>query len=56
MVKNQAFNIKEALTVYNVLHACVYIYIQQLSSFRALTLWFIYLTVATCHIQYILLS
>ena len=30
----------------NVLHACVYIYIRQLSSFRAATLWFIDLTVA----------
>ena len=31
-------------------------YIQQLSSFRAPTLWFIDLTVATCHIQYAFLS
>ena len=36
----------------NALRACVYIYIRQLSSFRAPTLWFIDLTVATCHIQY----
>ena len=36
--------------------ACVYIYIRQLSSFRAPTLWFIDLTVATCHIQYTFLS
>ena len=35
----------------NALRACVYIYIQQLSSFRALTLWFIDLIVATCQIQ-----
>ena len=35
----------------NALHACVYVYIQQLSSFRAPTLWFIDLTVATCHIK-----
>ena len=32
--------------------ACVYIYIWQLSSFRASTLWFIDMTAATCHIQY----
>ena len=36
----------------NALRACVYIYIRQLSSFRAPTLWFIDLTVATFHIQY----
>ena len=36
----------------NALRACVYIYIRQLSSFRGPTLWFIDLTVATCHIQY----
>ena len=40
----------------NALRACVYIYIRQLSSFRAHTLWFINLTVATCHIQYTFLS
>ena len=34
----------------------VYIYVRQLSSFRAPTLWFIDLTVATCHIQYTFLS
>ena len=43
------------LTVNNLL-ACVYIYICQLSSFRAPTLWLIDLTVATCHIQYTFLS
>ena len=32
--------------------AWIYIYIQQLSSFRGPTLWFIDLTVATCYIQY----
>ena len=32
----------------NALRACVYSYIRQLSSFRAPTLWFIDLTVATC--------
>ena len=37
-------------------HACVYIYIRQLSSFMAPTLWFIDLTAATCHIQYTSLS
>ena len=34
----------------------VFIYIRQLSSFRAATLWFIDLTVVACHIQYIFLS
>ena len=38
------------------LRACVYIYIRQLSSFRAPTMWFIDLTFATCHIEYTLLS
>ena len=42
--------LKEALSI-NALCACVYIYIRQLSSLRAPTLWFIDLTVATCHIQ-----
>ena len=46
---------KGALTV-NYLCTYVYIYIWQLSSFRAPTLWFIDLTVATCHIQYTFLS
>ena len=40
----------------NALHTCVYIYIWQLSSFRAPKLWFIDLTVTTCHIQYTFLS
>ena len=40
----------------NALYTCVYIYIRQLSSFRAPALWFINLTVDTCHIQYIFLS
>ena len=40
----------------NALRACVYIYIRQLSSFRAPTLWFIDLSVATFHIQYTFLS
>ena len=40
----------------NALRACVYIYIRQLSSFRAPTLWFIDVTVVTCHIQYTFLS
>ena len=34
----------------------IIIYIRQLSSFRAPTLWLIDLTVATCHIQYTFLS
>ena len=34
----------------------MFVYIRQLSSFRAPTLWFINLTVATCHIQYTFLS
>ena len=36
----------------NALCACVYIYIRQLSSFRAPMLWFIDLTVVTCHIHW----
>ena len=41
----------------NALHACVDIYTRQLSSFRApCTLWFIDLTIATCHTQYTFLS
>ena len=40
----------------NALRACVYIYIRQLSSFRMPTLWFIDLTVATCHIHHTFLS
>ena len=47
--------VKEPLSI-NALRACVYIYIRQLSSFRAPTLWFINLTVTTCHIQYTFLS
>ena len=39
-----------------MLCAPVYIYIRQLSSFRAPTLWLIDLTVATCHIQDTFLS
>ena len=41
---------------FNALRACVYIYIRRLSSFRVPTLWFMDLTVATCHIQYTFLS
>ena len=47
--------LKEPLSIY-ALRACVYIYIRQLSSFRAPTLWFIDPTVTTCHIQYTFLS
>ena len=47
--------VKETLSI-NALRSCVYIYIRRLSSFRSLTLWFIDLTVATCHIQYTFLS
>ena len=43
--------LKDSLSI-NAYCACVYIYIQQLSSFRPPTLWFIDLTVAACHIQY----
>ena len=43
---------KEVLSVL-MLCASVYIYIRHLSSFRAPTWWFIDLTVATFHIQYI---
>ena len=49
------FLLKEALSI-NALHSCVYIYDWQLSSLRVPTLWFIDLTVATCHIQYTFLS
>ena len=50
-------NIKEALLVLiNALHCVTYIYIRQLSSLRVPMLWFTYLTVATCHIQYTFLS
>ena len=47
--------IKEALGI-NALRACVSIYIRQLSSLRAPTLWLIDLTVATCHIKDTFLS
>ena len=47
--------LKEALSI-NALRACVYIYIRQVSSFRAPTWWFIVLTVAAYHIQYTSLS
>ena len=47
--------IRGSLSIY-ALCACVYIYIRQLSSFRAPKLWFNHLTVATCHIQYTFLS
>ena len=44
-------NHKSPLSI-DALRACVYIYIRQLGSFRVPTLWFIDLTVATCHIHY----
>ena len=44
---------EEALSV---LMLNVYIYVRQLSSFRAPTLWFIDLTVATCRLQYTFMS
>ena len=44
------------LSHYTVLCGPVYIYIRQISSFRAPTLWFIDLIVTTCHIQYTFLS
>ena len=44
------------IIIINALCACVYIYIRQLSPFRAPTLWFINLPFATCHIQYTFLS
>ena len=44
---------KEALSI-NALHTCLYIYIWQLSYFRAPTLWFI--DIVTCRIQYTFLS
>ena len=51
----QILLVDEALSS-NAFHACVYIYIQQLRSFRAPMLWFINLTVPTCLVQYIFLS
>ena len=48
--------VKKSTLSINAFCACVYIYIRQLSYFRAPTLWFIDLTVATCHIQYTFLS
>ena len=42
---------KEALSI-NALRTCVYVYIQQLSSFSVPMLWFINLTVATCYIHF----
>ena len=53
--KAKAFNSKHGESA-TALRACVYIYIQQLSSFRVPMEWFIDLTVATCHIQYTFLS
>ena len=53
--RKEKWFLTEALSI-NALHACVYIYNQQLRSFRAPTLWFMDLTVATCHIQYMFLS
>ena len=50
------FNSLRSSLAVNALYACVHIYIRQLSSFRVATLWFIDLTVATCHIQYTYLS
>ena len=48
--------LKSSLSI-NALCTCVYYNsIQQLSFFRAPMLWFIDLTVATCHIQYTFLS
>ena len=54
-VSNEGYIRWSSLSI-NALCACVYIDIQQVSSFRAPTLWFIDLTVATCHIQYTFLS
>ena len=47
--------VRSSLSI-NALRPRVYVYIRQLSSFRAPTLWFIDLAVATCHIQYTFLS
>ena len=49
-------SIQELSLSINALRAWIYIHIWQLSSFRATTLWFIDLTVATCHIQYAFLT
>ena len=51
-VRMKKYTLKEALSI-NALHACVCIDILKLSSFRAPTLLFIDLTVATCNIQFI---
>ena len=51
----EAHNERGSLSI-NALRTCVYIYNWQLSSFRAPMLWFVNLTVATCHTQYIFLS
>ena len=57
MEKFHFLYLKEASSLsINDLRTCVYIYIWQLSSFRAPTLWFIDLTVAACHIQNTFLS
>ena len=48
--------IQKTYTESYTFRACVYIYIRQLRSSRAPTLWFIDLTVATSHIQYTFLS
>ena len=54
-IQRHGFILRSSLGI-SALRTCVYIYIQQLSSFRAPMLWFIDLTVATCHIQYTFLS
>ena len=56
------YHISEELMIVSYLivvlkkHACVYIHIRQLSSYRAPTLWFIDLNITTWHIQYTFLS
>ena len=56
LVVEVRWNERSPFSCIDVLCACVYIYIRQLSSFRAPMLWFIDLTVAICHIQYTFLT
>ena len=53
--RNTGQQLRSSLSI-NALRAFVSIFIRQPSSFRAPTLWFNDLTVATCHIQYTFLS
>ena len=54
-VPNKIINVRSSLNT-NAMQNRVIFISQQLSSFRSPTLWFIHLTVTTCHIQYTFLS